>query len=417
MRRDVRLFFVATFVIGLTLMDGIYPVLFNLYLLRLGYGPEYIGVANAMGMLGYALFSLPAGIVARWMGIRQAMIGSLALATLTNLVLPLGEFLPASLWLSMPAQDFWILAMRLLSTLGMALYYVTSVPFLIGATAPENRNYAYSIRMGMAMVAGFLGSLVGGVLPGLAASLLGVPLNSPTAYRYPLMLGAALCGLGVAALMATGDIQEGEANPSPAIPSDRPSLPRREIFWIIAVMSLSAILRPAGLGVARTFFNVYLDDGLGISTARIGLIYALIQITSLPFTLAMPVMAARLGAFRLINLSALATALSVLPMAIPHWIAVSLGRFGTYAFSGVSDAALSVYQMEIVPPRWRSTIAGATATTFGLAWAAIAYGGGYMIAAVGYPTLFVASGAVSVVGTLVFWAYFRVPRGEFRRDQ
>ena len=140
MRRDVRLFFVATFVIGLTLMDGIYPVLFNLYLLRLGYGPEYIGVANAMGMLGYALFSLPAGIVARWMGIRQAMIGSLALATLTNLVLPLGEFLPTSLWLSMPAQDFWILAMRLLSTLGMALYYVTSVPFLIGATAPENRN-------------------------------------------------------------------------------------------------------------------------------------------------------------------------------------------------------------------------------------------------------------------------------------
>ncbi|MBN1584573.1 MAG: hypothetical protein JXA89_27955 [Anaerolineae bacterium] len=43
---------------------------------------------------------------------------------------------------------------------------------------------------------------------------------------------------------------------------------------IIVVMALAVMLRSTGTGVSRTFFNVYLDDGLCISIAQIGTFFA-----------------------------------------------------------------------------------------------------------------------------------------------
>lgn len=391
-------------------MDGIYPVLFNLYLLRLGYGAEYIGLANAMGMLGYALFALPASVVARKIGIRRAMLMGLGMAALSYTIIPLGEFMGAM-------QNGWILAMRLLATLGTAFYYVTSVPFLIGAASPENRNHAYSIRMAMGTLAGFIGSLIGGLLPQAAASLLALPPDGAASYRYPLMIAGALSSVSILVLLSTSDIQEQTEEPTAITPSPQANKERdRAAIAVIIIMAAIAIIRPAALGVSRTFFNVYLDDGLGVQTAQIGALFAAIQLISLPVTLIMPVLAKRWGNFAVIVASSLGTALSMLPMAlIPHWAAATASRLGSYAFSAVSDTALSVYQMEMVPPKWRTTMASATATTFGLAWAGIAYGGGYMITALGYRAVFLLSMAISLVGVGLFWAYFRKPRGEFAR--
>ena len=53
--RDVRLYLISAALIGFTFL-GIYAVLFNLYLLRLGYGPEFIGTVNGVSQLGFALF-------------------------------------------------------------------------------------------------------------------------------------------------------------------------------------------------------------------------------------------------------------------------------------------------------------------------------------------------------------------------
>ena len=47
--RSIRLYLLATLLLGLS-VDGVYAVLFNLYLLRLGYNPEFIGLANAAGL-------------------------------------------------------------------------------------------------------------------------------------------------------------------------------------------------------------------------------------------------------------------------------------------------------------------------------------------------------------------------------
>ena len=65
--RDVRLYLMANALFGFVLFGGIYPLLYNLYLLRLGYNTQFVGLANATGALCFALSSLPSGMLGgRW---------------------------------------------------------------------------------------------------------------------------------------------------------------------------------------------------------------------------------------------------------------------------------------------------------------------------------------------------------------
>ena len=58
--RNVRLFLLSAALIGFTTSGGVQGVLLNLYLLRLGYGLDFVGQINSIGGLVFALFSLPA---------------------------------------------------------------------------------------------------------------------------------------------------------------------------------------------------------------------------------------------------------------------------------------------------------------------------------------------------------------------
>ena len=89
--RDVRLYLITTMLIGLTVDGGVYTVLFNLYLLRLGYGPEFIGLVNGSGMLLFALFCLPAGALSGRLGNRRMMIAGLTLLLIGCGLLPFAE--------------------------------------------------------------------------------------------------------------------------------------------------------------------------------------------------------------------------------------------------------------------------------------------------------------------------------------
>jgi predicted MFS family arabinose efflux permease len=168
--------------------------------------------------------------------------------------------------------------------------------------------------------------------------------------------------------------------------------------------------------VARTFFNVYLDSGLHVTTAQIGALTAVGQLLSVPAVMAAPLLAQRWGTGPTYALSSLGIALGLLPLAlIRHWGAAGIGHASVMALALVSNPALTVFHQEIVAPGWRAAIAGAIAMAMGLGWSATALGGGHLITALGYRCLFLMGAGLTVAGVLLFWAYFRVPRGELAR--
>jgi MFS family permease len=355
--RPVRLYLVSSALFGFTIFGGIYTLLLNLYLLRLGYGPGFVGVVNASGMLALALFSLPAGALGGRWGSRRTLIAGLSLIVIGLGLLPLAELVPV------PFQPGWLVGTYMIAWLGVAMYFVNTNPFLMAVTTPVERNHVFSVQVALWPIAGFAGSLVGGVLPGQIAGLLGVTLNHPGPYRYPLLLAAMLLIPSILALRATTEpigVQRQEiarhTNPGP--------------YRLIALLSLVTLLQLAGEGATRTFFNVYLDTGLQMPTAQIGTLMGAAQLLAVPAALATPVLAARLGNRDTVITGSFGMAFSLLPLVlIAHAGAAGLGFIGMTAMASIRRPAISVYAMEIVPAAWRTTMSSATTMAVGVSCA------------------------------------------------
>lgn len=405
--RDVRLYIIATAILAFTIINGIYPMLFNLYLLRLGYGPEFIGLVNSAGMFSTAIFAMPASALAFKFGTRRSIIFGTSLATACSALLPLLAFLPAG------TQEPTTIICRILGDFGFTLFAVNSIPFLSNASRPEERGHVFSVRQSMWPLFGFIGSLAGGVLPALTARLLSTTVDSAAAYRWPLVLSALLCLPAITALIMTdkhetADEQESrqESNGSDAMP-----------WALIGAAAVVGLLRSASVGVARTFFNVYLDDFLGLPTTTVGTLYATAQLLSTPAPLLTPFLIDRIGAKHTVVVATLGVALSTLPLAlIPNPITATGGRLFMAGLSSMSFAAMSVFQMGLVKPRWRSVIAGANTMARGLSWALLSLGGGYLITFTGYRELFLLGALLSAAGATFFGLFFAKDRGEYANE-
>lgn len=400
---NVRLFLLSAALIGFTASSGIQAVLMNLYLLRLGYGLEFVGQINAIGGLTFALFSMPVAILCRRWGSRRMMIVGIALITTGSALLPLIEFAPVAWWT--PA----LLASRLPNAIGFALYVVSASPFLMAATSGRERTHVFSVQIAMWPLAGFAGGLVGGLLPEFFAAILDLSMDSPAPFRYSLFLSALVLSPGVVALMATRESvvdEEPEGGPDP-VPA--PIGPLVFTFMVL-------LFQTACVGVVHTFLNVYLDAELRVSTALIGAILATGALVSGIATLATPLLSARLGHVRVVLLGSLGTVVGLLPLVLlAHWGAAGLGFVAMIALASLRSPAMMVYQQEMVPQRWRPLMSGAANMASGLSFAAASLGGGYLIPMLGYRSLSLASMGSMLLGTLIFWGYFRTPRGEYAR--
>ncbi len=392
--RTVRFLQLSTALTGFSIA-GVRAVLFNLYMLRMGYGPQSIGGVNAVTGLTFWLFSLPVSTLASRWSMRRALITAVALMAAGLGLLPLTDSLPPT-W-----RTGWLLWTTALVNLGQTAYFVNITPFLMSASAPAERHRVFSVQVAVSPLAAFVGSLVAGVLPEVSATLLGVSAADPSAYRYPLLLAAVVLLPAVPALMATREVPAAQAEGS-AGQGGRPP------YGLIAGIALTVLLRLAGRSAATTFFNVYLDEHLHASTALIGALAAAGQLLSVPAALLSPLVASRWGNVRTIVWGSLGMALGMLPLAlIPHPAAAGLAFVAVAALFSITTGPLRIYSQEIVSPPWRTAMSGGAMAALGVSISLTSLGGGYAIAALGYRALFLAAAGLTALGALLFWAFFR----------
>ncbi len=403
--RDVRLYLISGTLMGLCWM-GIYGVLFNLYLLRLGYELAFIGLINAATALTYALFSLPAGALGGRWSVRRTMVLGYGLVVAGFLLPPLAPVIPVS-W-----RTGWLLVTYCLGVAGASLYMVNGSVFLMGATGEAERSHAFSVQTALSPLAAFFGSLMGGFLPGLFAVWSGGSLDDPAPYGYALLTAAALLSLGIPVLLATRESVPVDIEESAAPVGRAWSAP----LFLVGFLALVQMLQGAGEGAARTFFNVYLDTGLGVTTHLIGILAAVGQLAAVPTAFVTPLLIARWRYGPTFIGASLGMACSLLPMAlIPRLGAVSLGYIGVMAMSAVWRPPFLVYRLEIVSLRWRATMSGASNMSMGLSWAVMGLFGAQIADSVGYGGVFLAGAILTTSGAALFWLFDRVPRGEYAR--
>jgi MFS family permease len=404
--RDVYLYLLAAFLVGLTVYGGIFTVLLNLYLLRLGYGTEFVGLLNATGRFAFAAFCLPAGALGTRWSSRRMMIAGTGLAVAGFGSLPFAEFVSAVL------QAGWLLATYTIAWLGLALYFVNSIPFLMNATGAGEHTHAFSVRTALGPLAGFAGSLVGGLLPASLSEALGISLDQPTPYGYTMFIAALLLIAAPLILLSTREPSakwmEGRAVEAGSLGG----LGRTAPYGLIALVSLIGFLRCAGSGATTTFFNVYLDSELNAPAAMIGTLVAIGKLAAGAAALALPLLVRLWGTRRAVILGSAGVVLSLLPLAfIPHWVAAGSGFMSLMALYTIASLSFTVYSQEAVAPGWRAAMSGATNMAAELSGAVMSVGGGYAIVALGYRDFFLIGAGLTTMGTLVFWMSQMVYRG------
>jgi MFS family permease len=414
LNRNIRLLF-ARVALGYFGVVGIAMLLSNLYLLRLGYGTAFIGLANGLMLLATGSLSLPVGELGHRFTNRLVMIIGAWLLAFAYSALALSWLLPTA------ARSAWVLALHFLVGVGLTPSYVNQAPFLAGWAKDEEQNHAFAVFGAVTFGCAFLGALVGGLLPGFFARLLGLAAADPIPYGLGVLVGGLMMVPAGAALLPTREppSESGAAaasgtgqavSPQAGLAEEQP--PRRTI----ALLALVSLVSYAGTGAVGTFWNVFFDQSLHVSTTAIGALSAASNLLGIPAALAMPPIMARLGRPRTYALMLLGIALSTASLGLA-WSAFSaavsyLAR--SLALSGSLTAA-NVVQQTSVSARWRSLMSGAGSMARTVGQAITAFGGGYVIAAFGYRPLFLGAAASVTVAVVLLWTRFGRARGMVAR--
>jgi MFS family permease len=371
---------------------GIIGVVLNLYLVRLGYGPEFIGRLHASGQLAWAIFALPAGLIGRKWGIKQALIAATVVNAAGTIVMIAAESLPADL-LSAGLTAGW-----LLTWIGAALITVNGAPYLMAVITPENRGYGFSAQQAAMGAATFAGSLLAGATPGWIAAQFGLSLDQAAPYRYTLML-APLAYLAAALVFARADAVQ-----APDRPTEQKAggvIPVR----IFIFFGLMVFIQSLAEGIIRPFYNLYLDTALNVPVAQIGATLGFSSLLLVLVSLATPAVLSRWGISGAMKLAMLGfTLFAVLLAAVPQWPLAALIFLGIGSMLTILATARGIYSQEIVKPYWRTTSSAIATIGMALGWSAATWTGGQLIISIGFQNMFLTGAVIGLAGAALVLA-------------
>jgi MFS family permease len=328
-------------------------------------------------------------------GARRAFIAGLAISTLANGLLLLSESLPASL------HTGWLLSWWLPRWLGTALVAVNSTPYLMGITQRGERPYAFAFHQAVMGLAALLGSVFAGILPGMVAAHGGLALDAAAPFRTVLWLTPLTYTLAVLVLLGTRPVTAPDS-PVAAPPAGPKPL------GLMAFFGMVVFLQMMGEGTVRGFFNLYLDAGLGVAMAQIGLLMGVGQLLPVLVALCAPLVMARWGAGQTLSAATLGMALSVLVLAlVPSRMGAVAAGMGVTAMAALVGPARSVFSQEAVRPAWRTAIATATTLGSSLGGSAAGWSGGVLLPIVGYPGLFTLGAVFAAMAAGLLQGYLR----------
>ena len=402
LNRDIRLYLVVPFVIGFSWL-GLFVVLFNLYLLRLGYGPRFIGLLTALGPLMFIVMSIPGGLLSRRWGSRRLIILGVSIYTVSFTLLPWGEYLDS------PGREVWFATTLLTAYLGGAFYWPNADIYLMQVTTAANRGRAFALQQALYPLAGFLGSLLAGQLPSVFAWLLDSSIDQPTPYRYALQLCGFVYLVGVGAMLMTHD--------PPTQPLMRESeetraggrkVPKR--WWALLRLMLPLAIfemlwRGAAQGPTR-FYNMFLDVDLQVAPEQIGLLMGIGQLVAAALALTAPWFSRRLGNGRVIVLLVSGLIAVLLLMAnSTSWVSAGATYMIFQALIAISISVIAIYRMEQVDAMWWGWASGIAVTVRGIGESSAFLSGGMLIEQYGFASFFLATAGVLLLGLLCFLVY------------
>ena len=418
-QRNARLYLISNALSGVT--AGILLVLYNLYLVSLGYHTDFVGAVLFAGTIGAGLAIFPAGVcVDRFSG-KVVLIGSSALIGLAGA----GQILfrqPLPLFIS-----------AFVAGVGIAFLLVVNAPFLTINSTPEERPHLFSMNISLGLVTLVLGEVLGGALPAWfrsmpwlmaplppwAASLL-ASQPDPRSYQLALLFAGVIAAPSFIPLfmLRAGGVDEGRGRLHRPAHS---SIPHLQVpSWSLALTRLNILLRTPffflmliyiftglGAGLFIPYFNIYFVQHLKASPSLFGLIDGGANAITALLTLVAPLLAKRLGRINTITLTRLASIPLLLTIGLTGILPLAaflyLFRQGSM---DMSAGILQVYSMEAVSERYRGLANSSYQVSFQVPLAIATPIGGLIITYIGYPPIFLLGAFCYILAIITLWGRF-----------
>jgi MFS family permease len=330
------------FVFLTTLNAGIYGVIFNLYILRLGFGEDFLGLILSISATSMGLFSIPAAFVCDRLGRKRTLLLSSVLSAISLFFL-----------YNTTTPELLVL-FSLASGMASALGLVTGSTFLLENSTKEERMYLFSMSSLIYTFSLLSGNMLGGFLPDILADLISAQSGSAISYRLTLYVSLVAT---MASLLPLAYVAEKNSEENNGIRGQLNIY--RSIFKskVIRQMTLFYCLYGVGWGTSLPYFNVYFDTVLGASANQIGIFFSVSQIFMILGYFLVPVLTERTGKVRLVSIVQILSIPFLLMFVLTNNLLIAVvGFVMRYMLMNMANPILNSFKLEIVQPEERSMI-------------------------------------------------------------
>lgn len=349
----------------LTFGLAISSLFYNLLLVALGYDERAIalpflgelsllGLLNGLPVLVAGLSSLPLWWLVSRVGPRPALVA--------GALLHAGALLGAALW----PEPVPLLLCAAMSGPASVLFQVSAAPFMMRHSDAAGRDTLFALSAGLNIGVAGVGSLVGGLVPGLLAANFQLPPESAAAYRATFVVAAACTALAALPLLGRAGPRSVPANPPPAPRAAHgeaasPGAVRQLLGAIRAGLPfmVSPLLISCGAALLIPFLNLYFRERFGAPDTALGAIFAAIGLATGAATLAAPLLSRRLGKMGSVVLTQTLAipCLLLLGLAPTLWVAAAVA-LARGALMNMAAPLYDAYAMERSPEPARPTVIG-----------------------------------------------------------
>jgi MFS family permease len=386
---NARLYLVNVILSGIA--GGIFRLLFNFFVLSIGFDEALLGQLVTISSLTALIMALPMGYLADLLGRKTSLLvagGATSLAVALMVLYP---------------QAWMLYAMNFVFGISQSLAGVTMSPFLMENSSEGERTYLFSFGSGLQMVSASVGNWIGGYLPAWMASGQGVSATSSQAYGSAMLVTAAGMGLALLPLALLKVRQQ--------VHSERtvftPIRYAMEHPGLLSKLILPMLVTSIGAGLIMPFMNVFFREVHHQPDSVIGTLFAWGSLSMGIGLLLAPPLADRMGKIQFVVITQALSIpfLALLGFSPWFWLSTS-AYYVRVALMNMSSPVYQTFVMEHVEPSSRATVASLVSMAWNFGWAFSPSISGWMQVQYGFGPPFMGTIILYTISVVMYWAFF-----------
>ncbi|MEN1984680.1 MFS transporter [Paenibacillus sp. ES5-4] len=414
--RNIQLFFLASLLYQIG--NGMFSVLYNLYIQGLGYNDTMNGQIISVQSLATAIMFVPIGLCGDRFSRKLLLIAGALFS---------GIFLVGR---SFDYSDSGLMWFAVCSGLFAAVFQVLAIPFLAENVKKSERLKMFSYYSSLVLASQVLGSLGGGVLADLFHSM---GMAKVAGLQTVLIAGGIATFAAFIPLLFVTENKElpSASEPEPLSSAAGPDTsgykdrhpasinPEKAILKkdsrLIGQFVVTQLLIGFGSGLVVPYLNLYFTNRFSVSVSGMSLLISLGQIMTIVSMLIGPTLAAKVGSVRAVVLFQVMSLPFLLLTGFTNLLFVaSVSFLFRQALMNAANPIHSAILVDKVSDERRGIANSLMQTAFMIGWATMGPVQSYLVTTYGtywgYAVTFSITGGLYVLSSLLYFMMFREPK-------